>query len=173
MKSQGDGLDRPWSFAAIGRGVVIEDGVRVFHAETISLGDDVYVGHDSMLKGYYKNEMLIESGVWIGQQCFFHSAGGIRIGEGTGIGPGVRILTSNHAPIPAPQAIMDGELEFRPTSIGSGSDIGMSTTILPGVTIGAGVQIGAGAVVTRDIPDYAIAAGVPAVVIGSRQPNNR
>ena len=50
----------------------------------------------TILKGYYKNRMVIRSGAWIGQQCFLHSAGGLTIGHNVGIGPGVKIITSFH-----------------------------------------------------------------------------
>jgi acetyltransferase-like isoleucine patch superfamily enzyme len=46
------------------------------------------------------------------------------------------------------------------------ASIGSNATILPGVTIGERAIVGAGAVVTNDVPDYAIVAGVPARVIG-------
>ena len=53
-----------------------------------------------------------------------------------------------------------------PTRVRRGASIGSNATILCGVTIGEGALVGAGAVVTRDVPDYAIVAGVPARVIG-------
>jgi acetyltransferase-like isoleucine patch superfamily enzyme len=49
------------------------------------------------------------------------------------------------------------------------ASIGSNATILAGVTIGEGALVGAGSVVTHDVPDYAIAAGVPARVIGDRR----
>ena len=52
------------------------------------------------------------------------------------------------------------------TRIKSRASIGSNATILAGVTIGVGALIGAGAVVTHDVPDHAIVAGVPAKVIG-------
>ena len=45
--------------------------------ESIFVGDDVYVGHQSILKGYYKNEMHIGSGTWVGQQVYIHSGAGL------------------------------------------------------------------------------------------------
>ncbi|MBA2370163.1 MAG: hypothetical protein H0V71_00795 [Chloroflexi bacterium] len=54
-----------------------------------------------------------------------------------------------------------------------GADIGVNAVLLPGVTIGEGAIVGAGAVVTRDVPAYAIAAGVPARVMRSRKPTER
>jgi acetyltransferase-like isoleucine patch superfamily enzyme len=168
-RSHGSGAFAPSDFARLGAGVVFEPGVLVFHPETIEIDDDVYVGHYAILKGYYKGRMVVGARSWIGQQCFLHSAGGITIGVRVGIGPGVRLLTSTHE-LPADRAapIMDGPLRFAPIVLGDGCDLGVGATVLPGVTIGRGAQIGAGAVVTHDVPDGAICAGVPARVIGSR-----
>lgn len=60
----------------------------------------------------------------------------------------------------------DGDWECTPTLVRRGASIGSNATIVCGVTIGVRALIGAGAVVTRDVPDYAIVAGVPARVIG-------
>lgn len=166
-RSHGTGLE-PWQFAARGDDVTLEQGVLVFHPENIHLGSKVYVGHQTILKGYYKNRMTIGDGVWIGQQCFFHAAGGIEIEARVGIGPGVKILTSTHAETSPPTPIMEGELVFAPVRIGAGSDIGVGAIILPGVTIGQGVQVGAGAVVADDVADGMIVAGVPARPIRKR-----
>ena len=94
--SHGTGEVDRTRFVRIGDGVVIEPGVLVFHPETISIGDGVYVGHHSILKGYHRGRMEIGRGTWIGQQCFFHSAGDLTIGENVGIGPAVKIITSLH-----------------------------------------------------------------------------
>lgn len=162
MKSHGSG-ERPWGFRKIGAGVVIEPGVLVFHPENISIGDNVYIGHNSIIKGYYKNELVIGSGTWIGQQCFLHSAGGLFIGRDVGIGPGVKILTSSHdfdsdCELP----IMHRPVRFAPVVIGDGSDLGIGAVLLPGVELGEHVQVGAGAVVTKSFPGKSVLAGVPA-----------
>jgi acetyltransferase-like isoleucine patch superfamily enzyme len=167
-RSHGSGEFDVSQFARIGSGCVFELGVLVFHPETIELGADIYVGHQTILKGYYKGRMTIGSGTWIGQQCFIHSAGNITIGANVGIGPGVKILTSVHAEEGVAKPIIHSRLEFAPVTIGDDCDIGVGAIILPGVTIGRGVQIGAGAVVTKDLPDYSVAAGVPAVVLRLR-----
>jgi acetyltransferase-like isoleucine patch superfamily enzyme len=168
-KSHGNGVFSPSQFARLGRGVVFEAGVLVFHPENIEIGDDVYVGHYAILKGYHKNKMVIGDGTWIGQQAFFHSAGGLVIGRNVGIGPAVKIVTSSHALDQADKPILHSPIEFAPVAIGDGCDIGVGAVILPGVTIGKGAQIGAGSVVTKDIKDYAIVAGVPARVIRKRK----
>lgn len=168
-RSHGTGAFSPRDLARCGTGVVFEPGALVFHPENVEIGDDVYVGHYAILKAYYRNRLVVGDRSWIGQQCFLHAAGGIRIGVRVGVGPGVKIITSRHELPPDRAApIMDGALAFAPVVLEDGCDIGVGATILPGVTIGRGAQIGAGAVVVRDVPAGAVAAGVPARVIGSR-----
>ena len=168
-KSHGSGGFEPSQFRKIGSNVIFENGVLVFHPENIELGNNIYVGHYAILKGYYKNLMGIGDNTWIGQNCFFHSAGEITIGKNVGIAPGVKILTSFHGEEGAEKPILFSDLEFAEVIIGDDADIGIGAIILPGVKIGKGVQIGAGAIVTRDIPDYAVAVGNPAKVIRQRK----
>lgn len=168
FQSHGSGKFQPEDFRARGEHLVIEEGVLVFHPENIALGHNVYVGHRTILKGYHKNSFTIGDDVWIGQDCFFHSGGGIVIGSRVGIGPRVSVLTSNHREEGRAVPILFSDLEFAPVVIEDDCDIGLGAIILPGVTIGRGAQIGAGAVVTRDVPPYAVAAGVPARVLRAR-----
>ena len=166
--SHGTGHFEPSELARVGAGCVFEDGVRVWHPETIEIGNGVYVGHDTMLKGYHRGRMVIGSGTWIGQQCFFHSAGDITIGDNVGIGPGVKILTSSHRLDQLDRPILHADLIFAAVTIEDGADLGVGAILLPGVTVGAGAQVAAGAVVADDVPSGAIVAGVPARVIRSR-----
>ncbi len=168
-KSQGEGSYTQKDFLKIGKHVIIEVGVRVFHPENIEIGDDVYIGHDTCLKGYYKNRMVIGSDSWIGQKCFFHSAGGIIIGKQVGIGPGVYILTSTHAEEGVETPILNGELVFEEVVIEEGCDIGMGAVILPNVRIGRGSIVGAGSVVSKDVAPYSVVAGNPAKMIRERK----
>ena len=167
-KSHGTGLFEPSQFAKLGEGVVFEGGVLVFHPENIVIGDDVYLGHNSILKGYYKNRLTIGAGTWIGQQCFLHGAGGLTIGRNVGVGPGVKILTSAHVEEGRTKPILHSRIELAPVTIEDDADIGAGAVILMGVTVGQGAQIGAGAVVTKDVPAYAVCAGVPAKVLRMR-----
>lgn len=169
-RSHGDGRFERSQLGACGQDVVIEEGVLVFHPEHVFLGDRVYVGHQTMLKGYHQNELRIGAGSWIGQQCFFHSAGGIVIGQSVGIGPGVKVLTSVHAEAARSTPILDAPLSFASVHIEDGADLGVGAIVLPGVRIGRGAQVGAGAVVTRDVPPYAVVAGNPARVLRERAP---
>ena len=95
--------------------------------------------------------------------------GPLTIGNDVMMGPEVIILTSIHdfARLDIPMAAQKS-LPKKPVSIGNDVWIGTRVIILPGITIGNGVIIGAGAVVTRDIPDYAISGGNPANIIRYR-----
>ncbi len=167
--SQGDGACRPQDLRDCGQGVIIEPGAVILHPENVRLGDGVYVGHYAVLNGYHNGELRVGASTWIGQHCLLHGAGGLVLGADVGVGPGCRILTSTHGDPGPDRPIMSGALEFAPVAIGDGSDLGCNAVVLPGVTVGQGVQVGAGAVVTSDLPDLCVAAGVPARVVGQRR----
>ena len=59
-------------------------------------------------------------------------------------------------------------VEMAAVVIEDDSDLGVNSVILPGVRVGRGAVVGAGAVVTEDVPDYAVVAGVPARVLRMR-----
>ena len=169
-RTHGTGIFQARDLAACGPDCVFETGVLVFHPENVRLGRNVYVGHYSILKGYYKNSLEIGDETWIGQQCFFHAAGGLFIGAQVGIGPGVKILTSSHTldGVDRQTPIYSAPVVLAPVRIERGADLGVGAIIMPGVTVGEGAQVGAGAVVTHDVPAYAVVAGSPARVLRER-----
>ena len=91
----------------------------------------------------------------------------ITIGKNVWITRGVMLLCHqrNLNQYEVGKPVMDCELVYKPIVINDGAHIGIGSIIMPGVTIGKGAVIGARSVVTRDIPDYCVAVGVPAKVI--------
>jgi acetyltransferase-like isoleucine patch superfamily enzyme len=168
FQSHGDGRFTRELLAKVGAHVVFEDGVRVWHPETVEIGNNVYVGHGAMLKGHPAGRMVIGDDTWIGQGVFLHSAGNITIGRCVGVGPMVKMITSHHQDLGRERPILDSPLVFAPIVVEDEVDVGTGSVVLPGVTIGRGACIGAGAVVTRDVPPYTVAAGNPARVIRTR-----
>lgn len=167
-RSHGTGKFDTRNIKKLGNGVIFEEGVLIFHPENVEIGDNVYIGHKTILKAYHKNDMIIGECTWIGQCCFFHSAGGIYIGKSVGIGPHTKILTSVHDEKQIETPVIDNELIFNEVVIEDGCDIGIGSIILPGIHIGEGSIIGAGSIVTKDIPEYSVWAGNPAKQLRKR-----
>lgn len=168
-RSEGCGTNDKNKLGKCGDNVIIEDGVRIFHPENIEIGDNVYIGHDTILKGYYNSKLIIGANTWIGQQCFIHGAGGVIIGENVGIGPCVKIHAARHKELGTDIPILFSGLEFLEIKIGNDCNVGIGAVILPGVEIGKGSKIGANAVVNRSIAEYSVAVGIPAKVIKQRK----
>lgn len=106
---------------------------------------------------------------YIGCNAVLGAGGGIRIGNNVLIGQSVNIHAESHVFADAERLIKDQGITCQGVTIEDDVWIGSKATILDGVTVGRGAVVGAGAVVTKPIPPYAIAAGVPARIIGSRR----
>lgn len=151
----------------LGSGLNLRTGVSVSHPETMEIGEGVFIGEQAILQGRYDGRCVIGNGAWIGPQCYF-DARDLFIGEFVGIGPGVKILGSEHTGLPMDIPIIQTDLEVAPVHIADWADVAMNASILPGVTIGRGALVGAGAVVTKDVPEYCTVAGVPAQMLARR-----
>jgi acetyltransferase-like isoleucine patch superfamily enzyme len=136
--------------------------------ETFEIGDGVFIGSQSFIQGRIHGRCVIGDKVWVGPQAYF-DARDLIIEEYVGWGPGAKVLGSGHTGTPVDIPIVQTDLEIKPVKIESWADIGVNAIILPGVTVGKGSQVGAGATVTKDVPPYAIVAGVPARIIGWRR----
>ena len=143
-------------------------GIVLKHPETIELGNAVFLGAQMMIQGRYDGTCRIGNHVWIGPQAYF-DARYLVIEDYVGWGPGAKVLGSSHTGHPIDIPIIATEVTIKPVVIGYGADIGTNATILPGFHIGANAIVGAGAVVTSDVPEYAVVAGVPAKVIRDRE----
>jgi acetyltransferase-like isoleucine patch superfamily enzyme len=138
------------------------------YPETMGFGDCVFIGAQTMIQGRFDGTCKIGNHVWIGPQAYF-DARNLVLEDYVGWGPGAKVLGSAHTGLPIDEPIIRTDLVIKPVVVGFGADIGMNASILPGVHIGAHSIVGAGAVVTQDVPDYAIVAGVPARFIRDRR----
>lgn len=151
-----------------GQGIRISSSVGFKHLETFELGDKVFIGSQSYIQGRFDGRCCIGNNVWIGPHSYF-DARDLVIEDYVGWGPGAKVLGSAHTGLPLDLPILQTDLEIKPVRVKTGADIGVNATILPGVTIGEGSIVGAGAVVTKDVPAYAIVAGVPAKFLRWRE----
>ena len=99
--------------------------------------------------------------MFVNSGCRFQDQGGIWIGDDALIGHNAVLATLNHNADPEKRA----NLIPAPIHIGNKVWLGANVTVLPGVTTGDGAIIAAGAVVTKDVPAGAVAAGVPARIV--------
>src|SRR5271166_2159526 len=156
-----------------GNGVRIGGGVHFRHLETFEIGDGVFIGAQAFIQGRFDGLTKVGNHVWIGPQAYF-DARDLILEDYVGWGPGAKVLGSAHTGLPIDQPIIETDLEIRPVRVEAWADIGTASILLPGVTVGRGSIVGAGAVVTRDVPPFAIVAGVPARFLRWRdgyQPN--
>lgn len=140
-----------------------------FVSPSARIGSGTHVWHFC----HVMDAAVIGNNCVLGQNCFVGR--GVRIGNGTRIqnnvsvyegvileedvfcGPSV-VFTN----VLNPRAAVDRKAEFRQTLVQRGATLGANATLLPGITIGEYAFVGAGAVVTRDVPAFALVLGAPA-----------
>jgi UDP-2-acetamido-3-amino-2,3-dideoxy-glucuronate N-acetyltransferase len=151
----------------IAKDVILGENVRIFQPDLVNLygcriGDGTKVGAF----------VEVQRGAAIGANCKISShtfiCDGVTIEDGVFVGHGVMFINDVH-----PRAVNeDGSLQTEAdwtvvkTRIRTQASLGSNCTIMGGITVGVSAMVGAGAVVTRDVPDYAIVSGVPARVVG-------
>ena len=122
-----------------------------------NLGEGSYVA--APLSGACVSSMKIGKNVFINSNLLAMARGGITIEDEARIAANVQLISNNHDPYDL------DILPCKPVLIRSYAWIGAGATILPSVCVGRHAVVGAGAVVTKDVPDYAVAVGNPARVI--------
>ena len=156
---------------------LLRSGASVSASARVQLTSKIAFGKATVVKAL---AVVQTSGgaVRLGRHCalssFDHIStgdGDVVIGDYVRIAPNCTLVGGTKAIAPRGEVIVD-QPEVVPNGIVIGDDvlIGAGTVVLPATNIGRGVVIGAGSVVQGDIPDYAIAAGRPAKVIGERKP---
>ncbi|MBI1284711.1 MAG: acyltransferase [Thiobacillus sp.] len=142
-------------------GLEMKKGVRIEKGTMLCLGD--------AKNGY--GSLSIAEGTWIGQYNNFRLAGNsqIRVGRDCMISQFCSIVAANHA-TKRNARIKDQGIDAKSGAVIIGDDVwlGAGSTILPGVSVGNGTIVAANSVVSRNIPEFEIWGGTPAVRIGER-----
>lgn len=156
----------------LGRQVYIGDRTVLARWEgggSIRLGDSVQINRDCTLEVLSGGSISMGARVAVQNGCIFLSAlQPIVIEARAQIACGCAIYSYNHGIEPTQEICTQPLTAKGPVVIGQDAWLGVGVKVLSGVTIGRGAVIGAGSVVTRDIPSFAIAAGVPARVVKFR-----
>lgn len=159
-----------YGFLAIFRSTpgLIGIGIRYICVRSLarSCGNNVFIGAYTFLT--YLENCDIGDHVSIREFCDIGAFGGLSIGSNVSIASGTVILTTEHDYRQAATLIRDAPTQLKPTIIEEDVWIGSRVGVTAGVTIGRGSVIGIGAVVTKSIPPYSVAVGVPAKVIDMR-----
>ena len=116
----------------------------------------------------FGNRVKLGKGVFINHSAILSASGGIEFEDGSMAAPGLRIATINHDMNERHTIYTYGKVTIKKNAW-----IGMNVTICPGVTIGEYAVVAAGAVVTKDVPAYAMVGGVPAKVIKYLDPKEQ
>jgi len=161
-----------------GHGIAVGRRVRIEHPECVSLGNGVFLNDHCWLSVVTENreagrptlelrpELTIGDGTYVGRFGTLACISRVAIGRNVLISDRVFIGDAAHGFSRTDLPIKEQYMSSRgPVEIGDGTWIGIGVSILPNVKIGRNCVIGAGSVVTHDIPDFCVAAGVPARVI--------
>ncbi len=180
----------PAIFKHLGRSACIRAGVEFYGTQRISIGNHISLHRNVRIRSLSPNSSIeidnsvsLDRGVdikanrgpiKIGNKCYVGpfsclSGGTITIGNHCLIASHSGIYANNHKFHETAQLIMEQGSSFQSIVIEDDCWLGSGVKVMDGVTIGKGSVIGAGAVVTKNIPPYSIAVGVPAKVIGNRQ----
>jgi len=139
----------------------LDERQRLFHELLGSAGENCWI--ETPFRCDYGCHIHVGDNFYANYDCIMLDVCDIHIGNNVFFGPRVCIYTAGH---PVDADVRNALLECGKTvRIGDSVWVGGSTVINPGVTIGSNVVIGSGSVVTKDIPDGVVAAGVPCRVI--------
>ena len=141
--------------SVVDEGAQLGEGTRVWHFSHVCAGARIGAGCSLGQGVYVGNDVQIGRGVKIQNNVSVYDA--VTLEDEVFCGPSV-VFTNVHNP----RSAVPRKAEYRRTLIRHGASLGANATIVCGVTVGEHAFVGAGAVVTRDVPDFALMAGVPA-----------
>jgi acetyltransferase-like isoleucine patch superfamily enzyme len=153
----------------VAKDVQIGRDVRIFHPDLVNLYGCV-VGDETRIGAFVE----IQAGAKVGARCKISShtfiCEGVTIEDEVFIGHGVMFTNDRFPRSTADDGRLQGPADWKMeiTRVGRRASIGSNATILCGISIGEGATVGAGSVVTRDVPPWAVVAGVPARLLDAK-----
>jgi len=147
--------------------VRLGENVVIYHPGLVNLYG-CEIGDGCKIGAFVEIRKQVKIGRNVKVQAFAFIPEGVIVEDGVFIGPHVCFTNDKYPRAVNPEgSLMEADdWEIVPTLVKQGAGIGANATIMCGITIGEYAMVGAGAVVTRDVPAYAIVAGIPAQVIG-------
>ncbi|GIO12252.1 acetyltransferase [Cohnella xylanilytica] len=159
-------------FKQMGKRTYIEEPSRLINKEHMSFGNNVLIRFGTRIEcvsrfndQMFEPDLIIGDNVNIEQNCHIVCASRIIVENDVQITGMVSIVDIIHPYENIELPIKNQNFECKPVYIEEGSFIGMGSRIMPGVRIGKHCTIGANSVVTKDVPSYSVAAGIPAKVV--------
>ncbi len=160
------------SMRRLGSGTLLELPIKIWGESRIEIGSEVFIGPQSWIQVLTREGNDGSTAISIGDRtsiaglCTISAAEQIVIEQNVIIARHVHITDHSHAFESTLHPIMDQGIDnIAPVRICEGAWIGHGVVVCPGVTIGRNAVIGANSVVRQDVPDFSVAAGVPARVI--------
>ncbi len=180
-----------WVLGAVGRNVVFGQGVTLRHPGKIRLGDDVVVDDLVLLdaKGESNRGIDVGSGVFLGRgtilsckdgdivlgdhsnlgfHCEIYSGSSVKVGHHGLFAAFAYLVGGGHDWERADIPVLEQARSSKGITLGDDVWLGTGAKVLDGVSIGSRVVVGANAVVSENLPDAVVAAGIPAKVLRSR-----
>jgi UDP-2-acetamido-3-amino-2,3-dideoxy-glucuronate N-acetyltransferase len=145
--------------AIVDAGAQLGEGTRVWHFAHVCAGARIGAGCSLGQGVYVGNDVTIGHNVKIQNNVSVYDA--VTLEDDVFCGPSM-VFTNVHNP----RSAVARKNEYRPTLVKRGATLGANCTVVCGCTVGAYAFVGAGAVVSRDVPDFALMVGVPARQIG-------
>lgn len=153
-----------------GKDLYVERNVELMrHPERVHLGDHVIIKSGACICPT-NPAAEIRIGAWttVGYHSYLFATTSISVGDNCLIAPFAYLVDANHG-IRREKLIREQDMSAAPISIGDDVWIGTHAVVLKGVTLGQGAVVSAGAVVSENVPEFAIVAGNPARIVGERQ----
>lgn len=151
-------------------GLRIDPGVSFEVPSRVRLGKDVTLYGGSHFVTGRDGRLSIGDHTHIGRMAMVSALGGVSIGRRCAIASGFTVYSNTNSIDADPAAdVLDNPVTLAPVTIGNDVWCGANVTILPGVSVGSHAVLGAGSVVTRDVPEWSVMAGVPARRIRDRR----